>query len=268
MDGDYLRMLMGLSFEITDELLRKLREDVVQRRIGTSVEWFRTHRDSLLSLDPNQKHAAAFVAYLSQWVDMGYGDAAIVSELLGRFPQSSRAKLPLYDYIHLELAEGMVASAEGEIETAIARFNVIIMLGEAIRDAQLLSLAYFWKARCQRKKGEYDSALFYIEKGRELALSLEYPRIAAAMQVLTSWLFFQKEQLAEAVANMKEAEAVLLETDDTVSLGNIQSGYGRIALREGRYEQALDHFARAIELYKERDPGIETLPAHSRILPM
>jgi tetratricopeptide (TPR) repeat protein len=242
-------------FEITDDLVTRLREDVVLRRIGTSIEWFQSHRDALLALDPDQKNAAAFVGYLSQWVDMGYGDAAIVRELLCRFPKPKRATLPLCDYIHLELAEGMVASAEEETAKAIGRFNVIINLGEeAVADTQLLSLAYFWKGRCQRKQGEYDSALADTRKGRELALEQGYPRMAAVMQVLASWLCFQKEKVAEAVENLHEAEAVLVETDDTVTLGNIQSGYGRIALREARYEQALEHFARAIELYRTRDP--------------
>lgn len=242
-------------FEISDDLLTRLREDVVLRRIGNSIGWFQAHRDSLLSLDPDQNNAAPFVGYLSQWVDMGYGDAAIVRALLDRFPKTKRATLPLCDYIHLELAEGMAASAEEETGPAIARFNVILNLGqEAIADKQLLSLAYFWKGRCQRKLGEYDSALVQTQKGRELALELGYRRMAAVMQVLASWLCFQKEKLAEAVANLQEAETVLLETDDFVTLGNIQSGYGRIALREARYEQALEHFACAIELYRKRDP--------------
>ena len=247
--------LAAARFEITPDLVTRLREDVVLRRIGTSIEWFQAHREALLSLDPDQKHAAAFVGYLSQWVDMGYGDAAIVRELLNRFPKSRRSTLPLCDYVHLELAEGMAASTDEETAKAIARFDVIINLGEeAVADKQLLSLAYFWKGRCQRKQGEYDKALHDTRKGRELALEQGYQRMAAVMQVLASWLCFQKEKLAEAVENLREAEAVLSETDDTVTLGNIQSGYGRIALREARYEQALDHFARAIELYRTRDP--------------
>ena len=241
-------------FEITDDLLKRLREDVVLRRIGSSIGWFQSHRDSLRSLDPDQKNAAAFVRYLSQWVDMGYGDAAIVRELLAKFPKTKRAALPLYDYLQLELAEGMVASAEEETHKAIAHFDLIIHLGEgAVADKQLLSLAYFWKGRCQRKQGEYDSALVHTEKARELALELGYERMAAVMQVLASWLCFQKERPSDAVASLQQAEAVLLATDDTVTLGNIQSGYGRIALREARYDQALDHFARAIELYSKRD---------------
>jgi tetratricopeptide (TPR) repeat protein len=247
--------LIAARFEIPDELLTRLREDVILRRIGTSIQWFEEHREPLLFLDPDQKNAAAFVGYFSQWVDIGYGDAAIVGELLRRFPKEKRAALPLCDYIHLELAEGMVASAEEETEKAIARFDLIITLGdEAVADKQLLSLAHFWKGRCKRKQGEYDSALAHCRKGRELAVELGYTRMAAVMQVLESWLCFQKEKLPEAAAILEEAEAVLSETDDSVTIGNIQSGYGRIALREARYDQALEHFARAIGSYRKRDP--------------
>jgi tetratricopeptide (TPR) repeat protein len=244
-----------LTFEISDELVARLREDVVSRRIESGIEWFKGHRDLALTLEPKQPNAAAFIGYFSQWVDIGYGDADIVRELLNRFPKDARAALPLSDYVHLRLAEGMAASGEEHAEEAIRHFDFILSLGEeAVADRQLLALAHFWKGRCQRKRGEYDSALINTVKGRELAVELGYPRMAAVMQVLESWLRFQQDQLPQAMEILENAEAVLRETDDSVSLGNIHSGYGRIAMREGRYERALEHFASAIEAYRERDP--------------
>src|SRR5271166_3760381 len=118
------------TFEIDNDLLTRLREAVVLRRIESGIEWFQTHRQGILSLDPGQKNAAAFVGYFSQWVDMGYGDEGIVRELLNRFSRQSRASLPLRDYIHLRLAEGMAASAEEETDDAIGHFDFIISLGE------------------------------------------------------------------------------------------------------------------------------------------
>jgi len=146
-------------FEIPDELLARLRENVVSRRIESGIEWFHKNRDRVLLLDPAQPNAAAFVGYFSQWIDIGYGDVGIVRELLRRFPREVRATLPLNDYVHLRLAEGMVASDEENAEEAIAHFDFILSLGEdVVADRQVLSLAHFWKARCQRKRGEYDSA--------------------------------------------------------------------------------------------------------------
>jgi tetratricopeptide (TPR) repeat protein len=241
-------------FEIDDDLLTRLREAVVLRRIESGIEWFQTNRQAILSLDPRQKHAAAFVGYFSQWVDIGYGDEGIVRELLQRFPKDTRAALPLCDYIHLRLAEGMAASAEEETLDAIGHFDFIISLGEEVADKQLLALAHFWKGRCQRKLGEYQSALTHSVKGRELALELGYGRMAAVMQVLESWLCFQKKDLSQAAKLLEEAEAIVRETDDSVTLGNIHSGYGRIAQDEGRYDRAIEHFVNAIECYRTRDP--------------
>src|SRR5208337_4046454 len=44
------------------------------------------------------------------------------------------------------------------------------------------------------------------------------------------------------------------QTDDYVTLGNIQSFYGRMARREGRFDKAIEFFERAIRYYGKRDP--------------
>jgi len=80
------------------------------------------------------------------------------------------------------------------------------------------------------------------------------PRMAAIEQVLESWLMFQEGKPEEARRSLKEAETALQDSDDFVTRGNIQSAYGRIARRQGRYEQALQHFAASIEQYKRRNP--------------
>ena len=102
--------------------------------------------------------------------------------------------------------------------------------------------------------GRYESALKYVVNGKDLALNLQLPKMAAIGQVLESWLMFQEGKPEEARRILKEAETALLDTDDFVTRGNIQSAYGRIARRQGRYEQALQHFANSIEEYKKRNP--------------
>jgi tetratricopeptide (TPR) repeat protein len=72
------------------------------------------------------------------------------------------------------------------------------------------------------------------------------------MRTLESWLLFQHGESKEAVRILQEAETGLRDTDDFITLGNIQSSYGRIALREGRYDHAMQHFENSIELFKRR----------------
>jgi tetratricopeptide (TPR) repeat protein len=78
--------------------------------------------------------------------------------------------------------------------------------------------------------------------------------MAAVMQVLESWLLFQQGKWKEAVRISQAAEKVLGETDDYVTLGNIQSFYGRMARREGRFDKAIEFFENAIDHYGKRDP--------------
>ena len=46
---------------------------------------------------------------------------------------------------------------------------------------------------------------------------------------------------------------MLCETDDYVTLGNIQSFYGRMERREGRFDKAIEFFESAIRYYSKRD---------------
>jgi tetratricopeptide (TPR) repeat protein len=242
------------SAEISDEFLAHLKEDLVRRRVGRGLARLEEHHHLLTSFDPTQKNAAVFASYLAQWVDVGFQRPGLVKEIVSRFSRAVRAQLPLRDYLHLRMAEGMVAMSEEAQEEAIRRFDFVLGLEQETDDKELLSIANFWKGRCLRMRGEYDHALAFAVKGRELALRLGHPPMAAVMRVLESWLFFQKGDIKQAIEILQAAEAVLSKTDDHLTLGNIYSAYGRIARRQGRYEHAIENFAQAIAQYRKRDP--------------
>ena len=104
-------------------------------------------------------------------------------------------------------------------------------------------------------KGEYDQARVFAVRGRDLALQLGHQPMAAVMQVLESWLFFQKGDAKQAIDILQtKPKPYSSKTDDYLTLGNIHSSYGRIARRQGRYQHAIDSFTAAIALYKKRDP--------------
>ncbi|MFY9559810.1 MAG: hypothetical protein WAQ52_06220 [Terriglobales bacterium] len=242
------------SSEISDEFLAQLKEDLVRRRVGRGMARLDDHRHLLTSLDPEQKNAGRFAGYLAQWVDIGFQRPSLVKEVVARFPKPVRSRLPLHDYMYLRLAEGMVALTGEATEEAIRHLDVVLSLGEETSDQELLSVANFWKGRGLRMKGDYDQALAYAVKGRELAAELGHQPMAAVMRVLESWLFFQKGNPKQAVAILQEAEAILGKTDDYLTLGNIHSSYGRIARHQGRFQHAIEHFTAAIVEYKKRDP--------------
>ena len=241
------------SLPIDAGFLAQLQQHVAAREIERGIACLASRSDLTAPLDSSQKNAARLMAHLAIWTDIGFTGPPL-RETLKRFAPESRSKLSITDYICLRMAEGMVAMAEEAMETALGHFDFVLGLGEELDDEFLLSIAYFWKGRCLRRRGEYDEALIYTGKGRDLALELGHPRMAAVMQVLEGWLLFQQGKWKEAVRISQVAERALGETDDYVTLGNIQSFYGRMARREGRFDKAIEFFESAIRHYGKRDP--------------
>lgn len=247
-------MNLRRSIPQIDEFLSQLREHIAARELGRGIACLQSHDILFHDLDPQKESAARLVAHLAVWVDIGYDGLPQLTELLKRFQPRYRSRLSVADYVYLRMAEGMVALREEAMQPAIGHFDFVLSLGEELDDEFLLAIVYFWKGRCLRRRGEYDEALVYTCKGRDMALQLGHLRMAAVMKVLESWLLFQQGKPKEAAKISRDAESVLEETDDYVTLGNIQSFYGRMARREGRYDKAVELFERAIELYEKRDP--------------
>ncbi len=239
---------------IPDQLLAELKDCVAQRRISDGFALLDAHAALFDSFDASSRNAPAFLGYLAQWVDIGYRDSGLVKRLLACYGKEARSGLPLSSYAHLRMAEAMLAMSEEEAETAIGHLNVVLTLGDDVNDRELVAIAHYWKARCQRKRGEYDHALRHAAKGRDIALGCGQSSMAAVMRVLESWILFQEGRPKEAFQTLSEAQAVLSQTDDYVTLGNIESTYGRILRREGRYGPAIEHFTGSIELFRKRDP--------------
>ncbi len=236
------------------ELLRQVREDIAHRRLDSGMRCLDANRGLIASLAPSNKNAGVLLGYLAQWVDIGFEGPQLIKRLLPRFPKHSRASLSLLDYLHLRMAEGLVAMTEEDFDQAKRHFAFVESVEEEVRDREMLAISNFWIGRCLRSQGRYDDAISYTVRARELAQELGYAQMAAVMQVLESWLAFQKGKLQDAARILQEAESALSQTDDYVNRGNIQSAYGRIARREGRYERALAYFETAVQEYARRNP--------------
>ena len=235
------------------DLLDGLRGDLGMRRIGSGMARLDEHWSKTGRFHPKHMDAAGVLCYVAQWVDAGWRSVDVVQDGLGSFPKGRRLSLSLMNYAYVLMAEGAVWVAEENIDRALANFSLVISLRAEITDPMMLSLAHFWSSRCNRKVGEYDKALQHVADGFRYACEAGMPPMAAAMRVAESWLLFQKGKLRDALKLLGEADAVLRETDDYITRGNIQSSYGRMYRREGRYDLALRHFANAIEEYGKRD---------------
>ncbi len=235
--------------DVTSQFLAGLRDDLVSRRISNGIRTLEECHGLVESLDPRQANAAALVGLLAQWVDVGFGTHQQVSALLEKFPASERSALGLRDYVHLRMAEGLVEMYDERVQAAVRHFEFVLSVAADIDDQSMIAITHFWTGRCFRKSGRYDEATQACQRAIEIARDLGFPRMVAIMQVMESWLLFQKGRSSDAVRILKEAEAALSTTDDYISLGNIHSAYGRIARRDGKYDQAIAHGARAVQEY-------------------
>jgi len=239
---------------IPDALISKLRRNLVFRRIQDGFTEISANRECVEQIAPSDKNGAALLSSLAQWVDIGFDSPQLIQQLLKRFPKDMRSQMPLVDYVHLRMAEGFVAMTQEEFADAVKHFETALSLEEEIDNKELIAIANFSIGRCRRRAGRYQDALTHVVRGKNLALELRYPVMAAVMQVLEAWIAFQDEKNDEAMRILKEAEEALAATDDYVTRGNIQSALGRIARRQGKYQQALQYFERAIREYERLDP--------------
>lgn len=237
---------------IPEEVLAQLKRGITHREIDSGIHCLQKYEHLLDHLEPSQQNSARLLGYFAQWVDIGFAHPSRVRELLARFPKEIRARLTLAEYVDLRMAEGMLAMNDEAVSEALAHFEAVLVLGGDLSDKQSLAVANFWKARCLRKLGEYQEALVFTGKASALALELGYPKMAAVMQVLESWLIFQGGKSDRAEQILCQAEEALRLSDDFVTLGNIYSSYGRMARRAGHYEKAILHFTTAIREYRKR----------------
>ena len=164
------------------DLLERLRDDLGCRRIRSGIETLEELRPQIGSLSPCSPQAGVLLGLIAQWVDAGFDSPDLLVRLLERFPAPARSSLPLLDYLHLRMAEGVVAMSQEDFDRAIAHFRFVQGLESEVDDAELLAIANFWTGRCLRKTGRYDEALAYILRGEELALSQGYLQMAAITQ--------------------------------------------------------------------------------------
>ena len=210
-------------------------------------------------MQASEPEACSIIARLAEWVDLGYKAEGLLKALVALISPELRAGLRTREFLELRLAEGYSAMHEEDLDRAIAQLDFVLQaeveLGSRVRAA----IAHFWKGRAHRKKGEYDAAMRHVRRAREMMQSVDQHRLAAVIQIQESWLLFQAGKAEEAWRMLDEAHSHLADTDDDLSLGNIESARGRMEQQAGRYSEALAHFDKAAELYGRRDPGHRNL---------
>jgi tetratricopeptide (TPR) repeat protein len=236
---------------ISSEMLSALRADIDSRRIQHGMNLLSDMTCIIESFDPSVEHAAAFLGILAEWSDLGFGKLDSVKRLIASYDVQRRSKLPVYEYIPLRMAEGMVAMTEEMLDKAIDHFSIVLKLAEEVSAWDILAIVNYWTARCERKKGKYEDALLHVRKAREVQGAHGQIQNEVPARMLESLILFENGNSKQALSGLREAEVILSQTDDYLTRGNIQSTYGRIFERELRFGQAIEHYTQAIEQFRK-----------------
>lgn len=242
----------------TDTILANLRDAIGTRQIATATRLIDGLLDSLRRLQASDPNASALLNYFAQWMDLGFTDRDCEGMSALMLLRRSFARLPRHpwlglrgtDIVHLRMVEGILAVYSEDYDNAIRHFSAVIGLELDVTDADLLVFSEWALARAYTRKGQYTKAIEHVEHALALADSAERSEMAAACAVLKAWLLFQTGKNDEAVALLNLAEAVLRETDDSLSLANIGSALGRIERRMGRYGASARLYVESIEQYR------------------
>jgi|SRR5580700_1406728 tetratricopeptide (TPR) repeat protein len=240
-------------------LVIDLDRSLMERQVAQGFALLDQNNSELVRMQCSQQDSANRLVRVAQWVDLGYRNVEFLQRMLMKFPPHARGAMTLTSYLQLLMAEAFCALGEENLDRAIELLDYVLRAESELGDQRLAAIAHFWKGRAHRKKGEYDAAMSHVVKGRSLMQAIPAPKLAAVIQIQESWLLFQKGQLNDALRLLEEARAQLVDTDDVLSLGNIESAQGRMERHAGKYAEALDHFAKAVQLYARRDPNHRNL---------
>ena len=232
---------------------------LLERKVVEGFDFLRRQDAVVSDLKPTEADAGPIVVRLAQWVDLGYRDVEFLAAITERFSVKHRSRMRVSEFLQLRMSEAFCALGEENLNRSIEILEFVLQAEGELADRRLAAIAHFWKGRAHRKKGEYEQAKEHIVRGRELMQEVRAHRLAAVIQIQESWLLFQTGELAPALQVLEEAKAHLADTDDALSLGNIESAIGRMERQAGKYTEALEHFDRAVELYARRDPNHRNL---------
>lgn len=238
----------------TPAYLAELETALCRRDGATGFQLLDQFNTEIRQTSPFASHAASLILCIAQWIDIGYTKIDVFDDLYGQFQTFDTSRIPMIDFLRLQLAEAFRASSQERDNEALQYLEVVRLAGQHILPSYLTFLTAYWTGRLLRRKGEYEKALGFIRSAQAIALEMDAARLVAVTKIHESWLVFQKGEQSTAFNLLDEAQRELAPTGHFLSLGNIESARGRFVRRSGEYTRALRHFENAICFFSEMTP--------------
>jgi tetratricopeptide (TPR) repeat protein len=243
---------------IPDEIVSQLKEAVAERRINEVMAVLKELQPQLTTLTLPQKNAAAVMGYAAFCSDLDRTFESVTKALLERFKVAlPRGDMTLLELIYLNLTEGMIKLREEQYTEAIEHFKMAELSANHAQNRELRTVARYYLARGYLKTANYDHALTYVKRAKELDEQARRTKRIAVMESLEGLIYLLLGNTKQAEDLFDRAEAGLKghENENRIECGNLCLFRGRIFRRQARYDQAVDQFRQGIKHYEESDPN-------------
>lgn len=163
---------------------------------------------------------------------------------------------------HSRNDRAVALSELGEVRKARRDLERCLDLAGRLGDRAMEAQASGNLGELERRDGNLDEAVRYLRRGIEAAVDLGDESSEAATLANLGLALTDAGDYAAAKETLDAARSAALRADDSRSAANASSGRGELALREGRFAEAVDLFRRAARERRRLRPDrqlVETL---------
>jgi tetratricopeptide (TPR) repeat protein len=153
---------------------------------------------------------------------------------------------------------GIVFLEMGSIEQAEKTAKKLKKLAEEAPNKKLIYNYYYLQGRIELDKGNFSKAIEYIEKGLQLLSATSDLNLTYTDSL--GWAYYKAGDLGNAQKIYRRASS---STTGRLIYGDIyaKSFYmlGKIYEQQGDTAQAIEHYEKFLDLWKDADPGIDEI---------
>ncbi|MGH9760999.1 MAG: hypothetical protein ACREDR_24330, partial [Blastocatellia bacterium] len=243
------RSLRLLQIEDSKMLLGEMRAEihaVLQRKEQSETQTLR----ALIGDD-----SAKLLVYFGLAVDFDAEYASTLRILVAEFEQTDKGSLRLHTLACLGLAGGLIEFFNQSYNSALGCFNEAERDVSRAGDRELMVITGYYLARCHWRLHDYETAIRFAARAREQEEAIEGSKRAALIQLLQGYLELLRGKYDESSRLLEMAEGILRETDDYLSLGNAISFRGQRLRRMGLYQEAINAFEEAKDVFEDHAPN-------------
>jgi tetratricopeptide (TPR) repeat protein len=168
----------------------------------------------------------------------------------------SAEKLPAQDTsaerLEIHLGLGELLTATGQYEPALDHLDKALAIAEELHDTDAQAKACRWIARGYENRGDYPSALEWIQRGLD-ALGDKQTAAAAEMLAVAGLVYSRQGNHDQALEMCLDSLIMAEKLGDiaVMALGN--NLLGHITRLHGNSTGAIQHFQRALDIYRQAD---------------